>query len=130
MIFLKRGELDEANLVQFLVAGHFFSGQTLAKQIRSLKPGEFLVFDNGTIKREQYYVYQIIAGNDFDKHETVEKLNQQLEEAMMNTVPWPGELGPYNDDHRRLHLIFGLMAENGMLQRAHLDLCEGGTGGE
>jgi asparagine synthetase B (glutamine-hydrolysing) len=83
MACVKRADLDEANLVQFLVAGHFFSGQTLAKQIRNLTPGEFLVFNNGAIKREHYYSYKVSPDSHFDKREVLQTIQQLLEEAIV-----------------------------------------------
>lgn len=83
MVHQERADLDEANLIQFIIAGHFFSGDTLARQIKNLRPGEFLVFDGKALKRNNYYVYDVTSDKNFDRYEAIERLNRQLENVIV-----------------------------------------------
>ncbi len=51
--------LDRANLVQFLVSGRFFAGQTLLPAVRQLLPGESLVFRDGRLERRRHFLYEV-----------------------------------------------------------------------
>ncbi len=115
MVHLKNGDLDEANLIQFLIAGHFFSGETLVKEIRTLRPGEFLTFDGRRIKREGYYTYKVSPDGHLDKREAIETLHQLLEEAIVGQ--WqraenPGILLSGGIDSRYILLTVAECVEN------------------
>jgi len=84
MVQKEKADCDQANLVQFLVAGHFFSGSTLARQIKNLRPGEFLVIEKGSIKLKQYYTYEMTSADSFDKKEAIDRLNRNLQEAIIS----------------------------------------------
>jgi asparagine synthetase B (glutamine-hydrolysing) len=70
---VEKVDLDEANLVQFLVTGHFFSGCTMIRQIK-----------RGKIELKKYYRYQICPEENFDENETVHYLNSTLEKCIID----------------------------------------------
>jgi asparagine synthetase B (glutamine-hydrolysing) len=65
LVGLGRGErIDPANLVQFLVSGRFFSGQTLLPWLRLLLPGESLAWCDGRLERRRHFLYEVSGGAD------------------------------------------------------------------
>jgi len=58
------GEVDPANLVQFLVSGRFFAGETLLSGVRQLLPGEILLHRSGQIERRSSFRYQVAPAAD------------------------------------------------------------------
>jgi asparagine synthetase B (glutamine-hydrolysing) len=83
MVQQEKGDLDEANLIQFLIAGHFFSGDTLLRQIKNLRAGEFLVFDGERVKRNSYYYYEINPDKSFNKHDVADRMNNLLRDVIV-----------------------------------------------
>ncbi len=53
------GRVDPANLVQFLVSGRFFAGETLLSGVRQLLPGEILVHRGRDIERRSSFRYTV-----------------------------------------------------------------------
>ncbi|HEX8128047.1 MAG TPA: asparagine synthase-related protein [Pyrinomonadaceae bacterium] len=81
-------EIDGANVVQFLIAGRFFAGQTPFARIRQLLPGEYLVCDREGIKLKRYYRYEIpepgaYAAATPDEPQAIELLKEGLERAII-----------------------------------------------
>jgi asparagine synthetase B (glutamine-hydrolysing) len=65
LIDLRRGEkLDPANLVQFLVSGRFFAGQSLLPWVRQVLPGESLLWREGRLERRRHFLYEASAGTE------------------------------------------------------------------
>lgn len=85
MALLGRGEVDAANLVQFLVTGRFFAGESPLLAVRQLLPGEYLVYQQGSITRRHYYRYEITpAGRGFEVEETMAEFERRLERAVLD----------------------------------------------
>lgn len=55
LALLAGGGWDPANLVQFLVSGRFFAGETLLPRVLQLLPGEVLTHRAGEIERRRYF---------------------------------------------------------------------------
>jgi asparagine synthetase B (glutamine-hydrolysing) len=53
------GRVDPANLVQFLVSGRFFAGETLLSGVRQLLPGEILLHRGRDIERRSSFRYTV-----------------------------------------------------------------------
>jgi asparagine synthetase B (glutamine-hydrolysing) len=63
LIDLRRGEeIDRANLMQFLVSGRFFAGQSLLPWLRQVLPGESLLWREGRLERHRYFLYEVSDG--------------------------------------------------------------------
>jgi len=91
-----RGEgIDRANLVQFLVSGRFFAGQTLLPWVRQLLPGESVRWQDGRLERRRHFLYQVAPGapgapgepgepgEHRDRRGLVEELGDLLERATL-----------------------------------------------
>ncbi len=58
-----RGDrIDRANLVQFLVSGRFFAGQSLLPWVRQVLPGESLLWREGRLERRRHFLYEVSDG--------------------------------------------------------------------
>ncbi|HZH30030.1 MAG TPA: asparagine synthase-related protein [Pyrinomonadaceae bacterium] len=83
-------EIDGANVVQFLIAGRFFAGQTPLARIRQLLPGEYLVCDGSGIKLRRYYRFEIpepgahVVADRLDEPQAIEMLKEGLERAVIS----------------------------------------------
>lgn len=81
-------EIDGANVMQFLIAGRFFAGQTPLARIRQLLPGEYLVCDGDGITLKRYYRYEIPEpgahdADTPDEPQAIELLKESLERAII-----------------------------------------------
>ena len=81
------GAMDPANLVQFLVSGRFFAGETLLSGVRQLLPGEVLLHRSGQIERRSSFQYQVppeAADRDFPElAEALDALSAVVERAVL-----------------------------------------------
>ncbi|MFP5288263.1 MAG: asparagine synthase-related protein, partial [Thermoanaerobaculia bacterium] len=73
--------IDRANLVQFLVSGRFFAGQTLLPWVRQLLPGESLCWRHGRLKRRRHFLHE--AGPGAERAGLLEELGYLLERAIL-----------------------------------------------
>jgi asparagine synthetase B (glutamine-hydrolysing) len=79
---LGRGDrIDRANLVQFLVSGRFFAGQTLLPWVRQLLPGESLRWRGGRLERRRPFHYEAAPG--MERAGLLEELGGLLERAIL-----------------------------------------------
>jgi asparagine synthetase B (glutamine-hydrolysing) len=79
---LGRGDrIDRANLVQFLVSGRFFAGQTLLPWVRQLLPGESLCWSSGRLERRRHFTYEAVPGAQ--RAGLLEELGCLLERAIL-----------------------------------------------
>lgn len=58
LVSSQSGEIDPANLVQFLVSGRFFAGRTLLAAVRQLLPGESVSWRDGRLERRRHFRYE------------------------------------------------------------------------
>jgi asparagine synthetase B (glutamine-hydrolysing) len=79
---LGRGDrIDRANLVQFLVSGRFFAGQTLLPWARQLLPGESLCWSQGRLELRRHFLYE--AGPGAERAGPLDELGCLLERAIL-----------------------------------------------
>jgi asparagine synthetase B (glutamine-hydrolysing) len=74
--------IDRANLVQFLLSGRFFAGQTLLPRVRQLLSGESLVWREGHLERRRHFRYEAAHSTD-DRPELLAELGDLLERAIL-----------------------------------------------
>ncbi len=83
--------LDGANLLQFLISGRCFAGQTLLAPVRQLLPGEVLVYRAGgagtrRLERWQHFLYQVEARDRRGADELVEELASRIDLAVRRAL--------------------------------------------
>jgi asparagine synthetase B (glutamine-hydrolysing) len=75
--------IDRANLVQFLMSGRFFAGQTLLPWVRQLLPGESLRWSGGRLERRRHFLYETAAEPAAERPELLDELGSLLERAVL-----------------------------------------------
>lgn len=73
-----RDRIDPVNLMQFLVSGRFFAGQSLLPWLRQVLPGESLLWRDGRLERHRHFLYEVSEGAEHpglvdDLHDVVER---------------------------------------------------------
>jgi asparagine synthetase B (glutamine-hydrolysing) len=73
-----KDRIDRANLMQFLVSGRFFAGQSLLPWLRQILPGESLLWRGGRLERYRHFLYEVSEGAEHpglvdDLHDVVER---------------------------------------------------------
>lgn len=82
---LGRCDVDAANLVQFLLTGRFFAGESLLAPVRQLLPGEYLVHRGGRVERRRHFLYEIApAAEQLDPREAMPEFEARLERAVLD----------------------------------------------
>ncbi|HEX3126301.1 MAG TPA: hypothetical protein VH394_03130, partial [Thermoanaerobaculia bacterium] len=85
LIDLRRGEaIDRANLVQFLVSGRFFAGQSLLPWVRQVLPGESLLWRDGRLERHRYFLYEVSDGEE--RPGLLDELGNRVERAVLRAA--------------------------------------------
>jgi asparagine synthetase B (glutamine-hydrolysing) len=74
--------IDRANLVQFLVSGRFFAGQTLLPWVCQLLPGESLRWRDGRLERRRHFRYEV-SEPDAAPPGALAELGELLERAIL-----------------------------------------------
>lgn len=82
---LGRGEtIDRVNLVQFLVSGRFFAGQSLLPWVRQVLPGESLRWRDGWLERHRYFLYE--ASDGAERPGLVDELGDLIEHVVLRAL--------------------------------------------
>jgi asparagine synthetase B (glutamine-hydrolysing) len=81
---LGRGDrIDRANLVQFLVSGRFFAGQSLLPWVRQLLPGESVRWQGGRLERRHHFLYEVAPEAGAERPGLLDELGHLLERAIL-----------------------------------------------
>lgn len=85
LIGLGRGDrIDRANLMQFLVSGRFFAGQSLLPWLRQVLPGESLLWREGRLERRRHFLYE--ASDGAERPGLVDELHDLVQRAVLRSA--------------------------------------------
>ncbi len=73
---------NKASLLQFLISGYLFSGTTLIKEIKQIRPGELLVFEKNAVKLRKYFDYKVKPEKGVRRRDVIPRLNKALSERI------------------------------------------------
>lgn len=79
---LVKKRLDSMASIHFLACGHFPSGHTAIKEVKVLKPGEYIAIVDGVAKKRNYYRFQVKPDDRLDKYQAMEELDRLLTRAV------------------------------------------------
>ncbi len=83
---LGRGpRIDRANLMQFLVSGRFFAGQSLLPWVRQVLPGESLLWRDGRLERRRHFLYEV-TGEEDERPGLLDELGDLVERAVLRAA--------------------------------------------
>jgi asparagine synthetase B (glutamine-hydrolysing) len=76
--------IDNMAMANFMISGHFPAGHTAIKEINVLGPGEYLLVERGTIKKEIFYQFKIEPDNNLKYQEAARELDTVLKERIID----------------------------------------------
>lgn len=75
--------LDGANLIQFMLCGRFFAGQSPYQHLRQIPPGHMLEIDGAGHRLHRWWAYQLEPDDRIDKEDAVRELSTLLHASIM-----------------------------------------------
>ncbi|HTQ79973.1 MAG TPA: asparagine synthase-related protein, partial [Thermoanaerobaculia bacterium] len=119
---LERAAVDPANLLQFLIAGRFFAGESLLDGVRLLLPGEALHYRAGQLRRHFYYRYEAGPEREGDVAALTRELERVLDRAVLSAFERAKDpvflLSGGYDSRYLFHTVARSMADPGSLRTA------------
>lgn len=106
--------IDDEALYHYLSFRNVPRPMTIYKDIRSLLPGEYLVFKNGSVKKQKYWSVQFKTGTVLSEDEYAERIEEILEDAVKLRMKCDVEYGAYLSGGVDSSYIVALMAKNSL----------------